>query len=383
MRVLISGGGIAGLTISTCFRRAGIDTVVVEKAPRPRGEGYMIDFFGPGYAAAEALGLLGDLAAIHYEISELKFLDGNGADGVSLRYRDVRRRLFRNRHFNFMRGDLERVLVDHAGVVRYATEIVALREDGEATLSDGSTESWDLIVGADGLHSNVRRLVFGDAGEFFFGYATAAFIIDDPPARLGDAFRTVTEPGRQVSVYPIRGGRVATFFLHKRAMPLASTSRAMAIEELRREYAGMHWIVPELLARLDGVGDIYFDNVSQVQIGSWTRGRTVLLGDAAWCVSLLAGQGASLAMAGAYVLAEELSRSSPERALRQYERRLRPRVEKAQKAAGSIARWFLPETKRRIRLRNAGLRLFTLPLVASFYRRGLAGDESGIVSDIH
>lgn len=385
LRILISGGGIAGLTLGICLQRVGVDVTIVEKAPAPRSEGYMMDFYGPGYAVADALGLLCDLARIHYEIPTLVFLDRHGVERVSLRYAALRRRLFRNRHYNFMRGDLERVLFERlrrSSEIRYGTEIESLNEEKGSllvTLSTGSTETWDLVVGADGIHSNVRRLVFPENLERYLGYATAAFTIDDPPASLSPSFVTITEPSRQVSVYPINGSRLAAFFLHRRDKPVTDSSRGAAVRELRSSYAGMRWIVPDLLSHLDSARDIYFDSVSQVETSRWSKGRVVLIGDAAGCVSLLAGQGASLAMAGAYVLARELARLPVDRALAAYESRMRPRVERTQRSGRSIARWFLPETDWRIRMRNLGLRLSTTAVGAYFYRRGLVANEAGSV----
>jgi 2-polyprenyl-6-methoxyphenol hydroxylase-like FAD-dependent oxidoreductase len=217
MRVVIVGAGLAGLTLALCLERNGHDAIVLERSASLRGAGYMIDFFGSGYDAAERLGLLEQLEAIHYPIARLSFLARDGGTRFHVSY-ETMRQLLGGRHFNFMRGDLERLLFDAlAGRdrIRFGSTVESFAQwDGgiEVTLSDGSKERADLLVGADGIRSRVRSLAFG--GESLFvrqlGYHTAAFVFDDRAMQeeIGDAFATLTVPGRQVALYPIRGGKV-------------------------------------------------------------------------------------------------------------------------------------------------------------------------------
>ncbi len=381
MNVLIVGAGIAGLTLALCLRRDGHEPWIVEQAPELRDAGYMIDFFGSGYDAAERLGLLTDLAGIHYQIPRLSFVAADGRERFSIAYPTLRRRLFDDRHFNFMRGELERLLRDRLppGVpVRFGTTVETLRQQGERVsvrLSDGSQASVDLVAGADGAHSRVRDLVFGGPARFerYLGYHTAAAILDEPlPGAPADAFSILTEPRCQVGVYPILGGRMASFFVHAAGRRIEDRTTAAARRELRAVYGDLNWLVPELLERCDRVSGIYFDEVSQVELPVWSRGRVVLVGDACQCVSLLAGQGASMAMAGAYVLAQELARDEVGPALARYELRLRPSIERAQRAGRRIARWFVPETGLRRVLRDAVLRASAWPLASGFLKRQLA-----------
>jgi 2-polyprenyl-6-methoxyphenol hydroxylase-like FAD-dependent oxidoreductase len=323
----------------------------VERAPALRGGGYMIDSFGPGYDAAERAGLLPALAAIHEPIPRLRFVDARGREKFALAYPALRH-LLADRHFNFLRGDLERALYEQVRrdvAVRFGTSVAAFAEEGALVrvhFEDGTAACYDLLVRADGVHSRVRSLAFGAEARFarFLGYTAAAFFLDDtPPGVLRDAFTTLTAPGRQVAVYPIRDGRLATFFVHRAGRRSAAGSPAAARDELRQVYGDLGWVVPALLEAARAT-DPYFDAVEQIALPCWSRGRVTLVGDACGCVSLLAGQGASLAVAGAAILAEELSagEATPAAALARYEARLRPAVVERQRAGRRMARWFVP-----------------------------------------
>jgi 2-polyprenyl-6-methoxyphenol hydroxylase-like FAD-dependent oxidoreductase len=381
MRVLICGGGIAGLTLASCLARRGITPLLVERAGRLRDQGYMIDFFGSGFAVAARLGLLYDLEQIHYPVSSLTVLDPHGSVRLSIPYPVLRRRLFHDRHFNFMRGDLERLLYERIArrvEVRFGVTVTAVQERASGVvvvrLSDGSEHECDLVVGADGVHSDIRRLVFGAEERFtrFLGCYAAAYVVPShaPGVATGDAFATLSVPRRQVAVYPLRGGGMATFFLHRVSERSLDQSRRCAVRELHAVYGDLGWVVPALLASAATAPDLFFDPVSQIELTHWSAGRVVLLGDACYCVSLLAGQGAGMAVTGAYVLAEELAGASDiPAALARYEARLRPGIERLQAAGRRVADWFLPDTPARLALRNLALRISTWPIASTLVRR--------------
>lgn len=274
MKVLISGAGIAGLTLAFWLQRDGNAVTIVEKSPSLRDEGYMMDFFGSGYDVAAKMDVLHELANIHYPISRLTFLDVNGREKFSVAYTDFRR-LFGGHHFNFMRGDLERVLyskIKDRLQLRFATTVESFEQKAgkvHAKFSDGSGGLFDLLVGADGVHSRIRRLAFAQEKNFsrFLGYYTAAFILDRQPHSLGirDAFYTLATPERQVGAYPTRSGRLATLFVYKAQRRVNDFSFETAVEELRKVYGRMDWIVPELLDRCDR-SSLYFDEVSQIEM---------------------------------------------------------------------------------------------------------------------
>jgi len=386
MRVLIVGAGIAGLTLAAELERSGHQPVVAERAGSLRDAGYMIDFFGPGFDVCKRLGLLSDLEKIHYLIANVSFADANGRDRLSLPYPVMRKWLFADRHFNFMRGELEKLLFDRQPAplqICFGASVDAIEqgEDGVTTrLTDGKEVRCDVLIGADGLHSRVRKLVFGDENQFlrFLGFYTAAYILPSAvPGMRTDEFRIVTVPGKQAGIYPIRGGRTATYFVHRADRCVEDFSRPSAERELRRVYDGLGWVVPELLNRMRDAADIYFDSVSQIVMSSWHKGRVVLVGDAAWCVSLLAGQGASMAVGGGYVLAEELNKSPRDipAALAGYEGRLRASVEKKQESGRNIARWFVPESELGLTLRDFFLRTSMWPGLSWFIRRQFSQDS--------
>ncbi len=384
MNVLVSSGGIAGLTLAYGLHRHGHEPLVVERSAHLRDEGYMIDFFDSVYDVSERMDILPDLEGIHYQIPQLAFVDSRGQEKFSVSYAALRKNVFGGRHFNFMRGDLERLLyskIEDQVRVRFGTTVDSFEQDNsrvQVRFTDGSTGSFDLLVGADGVHSRIRKLAFGNEVPFsrFLGYYMAAFIVDDPEMRegLGDAFYTLTVPGRQVAIYPIGGGKLATFFIHRADRELDDFSQESVRREMHTAYGGMDWSVPELLERCPYGSDMYFDEVAQIEMPAWSVGRVALVGDACQCVSPLGGQGASLAVAGAYVLAEELGAAPADvmGALARYERRLRPSVEKVQKAGRRFARWFVPDSHARLMVREAATRIATHPLASLVLRRRFA-----------
>lgn len=386
MRILICGAGVAGLSLAGCLDRQGHDVLVVERSPRLREGGYMIDFFGPGFDVAERLGLLPRLAAIHDPVDRLVFADAAGRVRVSVRYDVLRSRLFRDRHFNFLRSDLDRVLFEalpRRGVVQFGLTVVAVdqnRDRVRTTLSDGRVVETDLLVGADGVHSWIRGLAFGKESRFVrdLGYVAAAFIIDEPPEAFGIGHDVITlnAAGRQVAVYPIRATRVATFFLRQSSGRLKA-SPLSARQELDAHYRAFGWFVPRLLRASESASPIYFDAVTQVVVKPWTARRVVLLGDAAQCVSVLAGQGASMAVAAAWVLAEALSlhQGDVATALARYEERLRPLIDRQQRAGRRLAKWFVPEGRVGLMVRDLATRAAAWPLVAPVLRRQLAAAD--------
>jgi 2-polyprenyl-6-methoxyphenol hydroxylase-like FAD-dependent oxidoreductase len=386
MKVAICGAGVAGPTLAYWLERAGHEPTLIEIAPTFRTGGYIIDFWGVGYDVAERMGLTEELHSVGYRVEEVRFVraDGSKAGGFSA---DVFRRMTHDRYTSLQRGDLARVICDSIGgrvEMLFGQTIVSLKDSGHEVvveLSGGETRAFDLVVGADGLHSTVRRLILGDQAEFErpLGYHVAAFEVDCYPHRDDNVYVSYAEPGRSISRFAMCGERTMFLFVMADAHMPAGPVEALADQKglLRDVFGESEWEAGEILSAMDGVNEIYFDTVSQIEAPQWSKGRSVLIGDAAVCVSLLAGEGTGLAMAEAYVLAHSIheSRGDVRKALEAYEARLRPFLQDKQKSARDFAGSFAPKTAFGIWLRNVAMKLMVIPPVADLLIGGSVKDD--------
>lgn len=372
MKILVSGAGIAGLSLALRLRQRGLNPVVIERSPTLRDGGYMLGLSDPGYDAAERMGIAGALGAAQYLPRRIAHIGADGRVKFVLAGRSLEI-LAGERQLNLMRGDVERILYerlrDHTEF-RFGASITALDHlaDGiRVRLDDGTAIDADLVVGADGLHSNVRALAFGPEEQFigFLGARVAAFLLDRSAFSGIDEDETasLTEVGRAVGLAAIGAGRLVAFFIYR----TGRERRFGTVEaELRHAFAGAGWHVPALLDRVRGAASFYFDEVSQVVAPRWSQGRTALLGDAAAAVSLIAGKGATLAMAGGVVLADALADQPADiaAALARYEAKLRPMTEPAQAMAQRNIGLFTPRSRFQLFVRDFGLRLAGSPRLA-------------------
>ncbi|MGN6582356.1 MAG: FAD-binding domain [Rhizobiaceae bacterium] len=386
MKIAINGAGVAGPALAYWLHRNGHEPTLIERAPTLRAGGYVIDFWGLGYTVAERMGLLPEVLKAGYMFHELRFVDDRGhrKGGFSV---DVFQKTTQGRLTSIPRGDLASIIyksVEGKVETLFGNSIRAIdeHEDGvDVTLDDGAKREFDFVVGADGLHSRVRKLVFGPEEEFErdLGYRVATFRVDGYRPRDEGLYVIHGAPGRQCARLALRNDRTA-FLLVFRADLIQGPEPTSAAETrilLREIFGGMGWECPQILDALWDVSDIYFDHVSQIRMPAWSKGRTILIGDAAAAVSLLAGEGTSLALAEAYVLAGELERTAGNhlQAFPAYERSLRALLKGKQKAAEGFASSVVPATQFGVWVRNQATKIMRLPKMTEMLMGGTMRDD--------
>lgn len=371
MRILIVGGGPAGLTFAACLLQHGIEPVVVEKAARGRTGGYSIGLHVNGWRVAEKLGLVDAFRAKAMPLGPAHHLDRRGRKLFSYDYRTLAKAAG-GRLLAIMRNDFQNILnsaIDGRCPVRYETTVTTLEDDGngvDVTFSDGTRDRFDLVVGADGYRSSVRAQVFGPHEHYLrpLGYRASAWRI--PLGKPLDAsFVGMMDVDHQGGLYAVGDGTAATLFCWRddRTDRLDAEARRAI---LQKEFG--HWPEPvasALTATIDW-DQAFFDTVSQIEMPKWSKGRIALLGDAAWCLTFLAGQGTSTAMAGAYILAAELASKDHTAALEAYESRMRPLVTRMQAVSRKIGGHYIPQSTFGLRVQSWILPIMLSPLFIKF-----------------
>lgn len=372
MKIAIVGAGIAGTTAAFWLHRSGFDVTLFETAPQLRDGGYIVDFWGVGYEVAEKMGLTAELRAAGYDVEQLRLVgqDGSRVGGFST---GALRRMANGRFTSVARGDLARIIfntVDGQVSTRFGERVVDIEQsdvDVKVRSRSGQSQSFDLVIGADGTHSAVRRAVFGpdDRFESDLGYQVAAFEVAGYRPRDESVYLAHSDPGRMISRFAMRGDRTMflTVFTDDR-LPGPAPRTANDIKHALWQVLGTGgWECPQILAALERSEDVYFDRMSQIVMDRWSSGRVALIGDAASAVSLLAGEGTGLAMAQAYVLAGELNRADTDyrRAFARQERLLRGFIEGKQASARRFAAVFAPTTPVGVWARNQATKLLAMP----------------------
>lgn len=372
MRIAISGAGIGGPTLAWWLREYGHTPVLIERAPAPRSGGYIVDFWGSGYEVGDRMGLIPALESDGYVVERLRSVTASGRT-LSVLDGRVFAEITNGRYLSIARSDLARRINEAcSGIeIRYDCTIRGVSQDADAVtleLANGKRECFDLLIGADGLHSNTRALVFGpqSAHERRLGLHVAAMILDGYRPREELAYVQFTRPNRQISRFALHEDRTLFLFVFASDLledePAAEAGQKAA---LRSIFTGLGWEADAILARLDEIDDLYFDRVSQIEMPHWSQGRVGLIGDAAACISLLGGEGSGLAMTEAYVLAGELQRANGDHraAFAAYEQRMHAYLAKKQEGARRFKSFFAPKSWSGVIAREVLTALATLPFL--------------------
>lgn len=366
MKILVSGAGAAGLCAGINLARAGHTVEIVERANHLRVNGSPIDVRGDALETAKQMGILAAVLERRITMTEqTTFVDRSGAAVASLVMAEINES---SDDIELPREDLMLILrqaLPEQVDLRFEESVAALADEGErvaVTFASGREAAYDIVVGADGVHSAVRRLVFGPEKEFTEPLGVYVAIGDAPgQATPGDA--RVTEilnlPGRLAGVARYRDKALAIFEFRSDPIDYDHHDPTAQKRFLAEAFAGIEdWKVPELLETAQHDPELYFDVLAQIHLPGWHRGRVVLIGDAAHCATPMAGRGTSLALLGAWTLAEELGRhgADVEAAFGAYEQRQRPHAAAAQEFARGGADLVVPATWEAIETRNARLR---------------------------
>jgi 2-polyprenyl-6-methoxyphenol hydroxylase-like FAD-dependent oxidoreductase len=375
LNVLISGASVAGPALALNLARYGARVTVVEKATDLRAGGFAVDFRGHvHHKVLTAMGIWDEIHARQTHMGRQTVVDADGTPRVDLPSEMM------SGDVEIFRGELARIMYERTrDDVEYVfgDSVAALTETSEGvdvTFERSAPRRFDLVIGADGLHSNTRRLVFGDESRYlrFFDHYVAGFEVPNDLG-LDRTGRLYSEPGRAVAIGnydgdPDRAGALLVF----RSERLSYDRRDVAAQKriLAERFAGMGWETPKVLKALEQADDLYFDAIAQVHVDRLTKGRVALLGDAGYGATM-GGMGTGVAIVGAYVLAGELALAGGDHrtAFAAYESRIRGFAKGCQKISGNAGPFFAPPTERRIRSRDRMYRLLSSRLLAGFFKK--------------
>jgi 2-polyprenyl-6-methoxyphenol hydroxylase-like FAD-dependent oxidoreductase len=382
--VLISGAGIAGPTLAFWLRRAGFQATLIDYAHALRTSGYVIDIWGLGYDIAEKMGVADDMERVGYHMREVRIVGDRGERVTGFGTR-VLGELTGGRYVTLGRSDLSRLIFQKVRTTTeaiFGDQIVHLdeRDDGiEVQFERSAGRRFDLVIGADGLHSHVRELAFGPEERFDrdLAYQVAAFEVRGYRPRDEGVYVVYCAPGRLLGRFALHDDRTLFLFVFASDPPSPPATSDPGTQKaiLCAHFGDGGWECPRILDELAHAQDLYFDRVSQIKMDRWSRGRIALIGDAAFCVSLMAGQGSALAMTAAYVLAGELAAAEGrhEQAFGRYEALLRTFIESKQRGAERFATAFAPKTRCGLFVRNQVIRTFAIPgLSRTMFGRDIA-----------
>lgn len=339
-KILISGAGVAGLTLAYWLKKYGFTPTIVEKHPSLRTEGYKLDIRGSAVDVVKRMGLQQIIFEDRTKIQKAQFVDESGkiVKETSPDLCGVRA----EGDLEIVRGNLCQILFKHMGDVKcfFGDSIKSLSQNADGVqveFEKNKPAQFDLVIGADGLHSKVRKLIFGEEGNFLHELGLYVSFYSIPNFLHLDCIEIeYFSPKRFAIVYCPRDGMAKAGFAFSSQRPqLDLSDQKQQREFLKQVFANEGWEIPRLLSFMEEAPDFYLDCMAQIHMPHWTKGRVALVGDAGYAVSPVAGQGTSVALVGAYVLAGELAKTQGDynKAFQQYEEHLRVFVKKNQKLA--------------------------------------------------
>jgi 2-polyprenyl-6-methoxyphenol hydroxylase-like FAD-dependent oxidoreductase len=332
MDILISGAGVAGPMAAYWLRRYGFHPTIVERAASLATGGYKIDVRGTALDVLHRMDAHDAVVEGSTQMRGAELVDRDGNVIGEMSGDEFGHRV--GGDLEIVRGDLCKILMERASDVDVVfgdviEDITETDDSAEVTFRNADAQAFDLVIGADGLHSNVRRIVFGDESQFLRDLGMYLCVYSVPNYLHLDRMEVqYSEIGRVAAIWSTRDDPTAKacFGFASAGREVDLRDRADQEEGLRSVYEGIGWEVPRLLELMPEATDWYFDIAAQVDMASWTRGRVSLVGDAAYCASPMSGQGSSLALIGGYVLAGELAAASGDHraAFAEYDRLMRP-----------------------------------------------------------
>jgi len=334
MNVLISGAGIAGLTVAYWLRRYGLTPTIVERAPSLLTGGYKIDVRGTALEVLRRMGIHDAVVAAGTDMQGALLVDRDGKVIKEMSGDEFGHRA--SEDLEIVRGTLCQILMDRIADAEFifGDSIQSISQSSDSSrvgFTKNAPRDFDLVIGADGLHSNVRRIVFGDESRFMreLGLYLCVYTVPNY-LNLDRMEMQYTELGRVAAIWSSRGDANAKACFGFVAPPahVDLRNRVRLQQVLTDVYRGIGGEVPTLLQLMPSALDFYFDAAAQICMAHWSQDRVVLVGDAGYCASPMSGQGTSLALIGAYVLAGELAAASGayQTAFHQYEKEMRPFV---------------------------------------------------------
>lgn len=365
-RILISGASIAGPALA-CLLRHHHDVTVVERAPRPRPGGQAVDLRGAGRSVVEAMGLMDRVREVTLHQKGLAYVRADGSLAATMPVGDFGGEGLVS-EIEVLRGDLGQLMYDASlPETRYIFDdtIVELDQDDDGvtvTFENSPTERFDLVVGADGLHSTVRRLAFGPESDYVHPlHCYTAWFTAPQAFDLDNWYLCHNAPGGLVStVRPGRRPDESKVGLYFRSQPISYDRHNLAEQRalVAERFNDVGWLTPQLISAMHSADDFFLDSMGQVKMDRWSQGRVALIGDAASCPTPLTGLGTSLALVGAYVLAGELCGSDDDHqsAFARMEEIVRPYVTQGQELPPTGVAGFAPRSRAAIAFRDASMR---------------------------